>query len=147
MHADGKYYYGVSVVTGKQKGAGTSDTGVFVQLVGSKGQTKKVYLQNHLSVLLGRDIDEDTVENLIIESSGDLGEVLVVILGNDKSWLAPLGAPWFVNEVQVHNFQNEIHERFPCYHWIGDGDEVSFTAHTSEFQCWNLIFYMNHVAI
>ena len=58
--------------------------------------------------------------------------MLVVVLGNDKSWLAPLGAPWYVNEVQVHNLQSKIQEVFPCYHWIGDGDSVSFTAHTSE---------------
>ena len=107
MHTDGRYYYGVSVVTGKQEGAGTSDTGVFVQLIGSKGQTSKVYLQDYLKVLTGRNIDSDTTENLIVESSGDLGEVLVVVLGNDKSWLAPLGAPWFVNEVQVHNFPKQ----------------------------------------
>ena len=106
---------------------------MFVQLIGNKGQTSKVYLQNCLKVLVGHDIDHDTTENLIVESSGDLGEVLVVVLGNDKSWLAPLGAPWFVNEVQVHNFQSKVQERFPCYHWIGDRDEVSFTVHTSEY--------------
>ena len=132
MYAAGKYYYGVSVVTGKQKGAGTSDTGVFVQLIGNKGQTDKVYLQNHLAILLDRDIDRDTTENLTIETGGDLGEVLVVVLGNDKSWRALDGAPWYVNEVEVFNFQSKVQERFPCYHWIGDGDEVSFTAHTSE---------------
>ena len=55
-------------MTGKQEGAGTSDTGVFVQLIGSKGQTSKVYLQNCLKVLAGRDIDQNTTENLIIES-------------------------------------------------------------------------------
>lgn len=89
-------------------------------------------MQSFLDVLLDKDVDRGTTENLIIESSGDLGTVLVVVLGNDKSWLAPLGAPWYVNEVQVHNLQSKIQEVFPCYHWIGDGDSVSFTAHTSE---------------
>ena len=119
-------------MTGEQQGAGTTDTGVYVQLIGSSGHSGKVYLQGFLDILLDKDIDRGTSENLIIESSGDLGTVLVVILGNDKSWLAPLGAPWYVNEVQVHNFQSKIQEVFPCYHWIGDGDSASFTAHTSE---------------
>ena len=132
MHAAGRYNYGVSVVTGEQNGAGTSDTGVFVQLIGSKGHSGKVYLQGLLDVLSGESIEKGTSENLVIESSGDLGKVLVVILGNDESFLAPLGAPWFVNEVQVHNFQTKVHQVFPCYHWIGDGDSVSFTANTSK---------------
>ena len=128
----GKYYYGVTVVTGEQKGAGTTDTGVFIRLIGSKGHSGKVYLQGFLKVLTGHGISRDTSEYLIIESSGDLGDVLVVTLGNDKSWLAPLGAPWFVNEVGVHSFQSKTSDVFPCYHWIGDGDHVSLTAHTSE---------------
>ena len=97
-------------MTGEQKGAGTSDTGVFVQLIASKGHSGKVYLQGLLDVLSGESIEKGTSENLVIESSGDLGKVLVVILGNDESFLAPLGAPWFVNEVQVHNFQTKVHQ-------------------------------------
>ena len=61
----------------------------------------------------------------MIESDEDLGAVFVVTLGNDKSWMAPLGAPWYVNTVQVENYQDNTHDVFPCYHWIGDGDHVN----------------------
>ena len=129
-----KHCYDVTIVTGKQEGAGTSDTGVFVRLVGSKGQSKKVYLQSFLKVLFGKGIKEASRDSLRIESEGDLGDILVVILGNDKSWLTTSGAPWYVNEVLVNNLQNKEHKVFPCYHWIGDGDHVSFTAETGEMQ-------------
>ena len=125
-----KYCYDVTIVTGKQEGAGPSDTGVFVRLVGSKGQSKKVYLQSFLKVLFGKGIKAE--DSLTIESEGDLGDILVVILGNDKKSIATSGAPWYVNEVLVNNFQNKEHKVFPCYHWIGDRDHVSFTAETGE---------------
>ena len=127
-----KYYYDLTIVTGQQEGAGTSDTGVFVRLIGSKGQSSKIYLQNFLKVLIGKGIKEDSHDTLTIESSGDIGEILVVILGNDKCWLVTSGAPWYVNEVLVHNLQNKERKVFPCYHWIGDNDYISFTAQTGK---------------
>ena len=129
----GKYYYDVTIETGQQEGAGTSDTGVYIRLIGSNGRSSKVYLQSFLKVLTGKSINKDSRENLIIECDGDLGNILVVILGNDKSWLVIPGAPWYVNEVLVHNLQSKTRVVFPCYHWIGDNDHVSFTAQTSKF--------------
>ena len=79
---------------GQQDGARTSDTGVFITLTSSKRQIEKVYLQGFLRVITGRGIRKDTTETLVIESDEDLGAVFVVTLGNDKSWMAPLGAPW-----------------------------------------------------
>ena len=134
LYAVSEYCYDVTIVTGKQEGAGTFDTGVFIQLIGSKGQSKKVYVQSLLKVLFGKRIREDSHDSLTIESGGDLGDILVVILGNDKSWMATYGAPWYVNEVVVNNLQNKEQKTFPCYHWIGDGDQISFTAETGEIQ-------------
>ena len=122
----------MTIITGQLDGAGTSDTGVFLRLIGSNGQSSKVYLQSFLKVLIGKGIKEDSHDSFTVESGGDLGNILVVILGNDKSWLVTSGAPWYVNEVLVHNLQNKEHLVFPCYHWIGDNDHVSFTAQTSK---------------
>lgn len=84
-------------------------------------------------MLMGQSIDKGTSSNVVIESSGDLGDVLVVILGIDKGLLNnPLAAPWYVDDVGVYNYQNKQRDVFPCYHWLATGDSVSFTAHTSK---------------
>ena len=126
------------MLTGSQKGAGTPDPGVYITLVGSNGHSGKLYLQSFLGALLRKVIHEGTSTNIVIESSGDLGQVLVVILGNDDSSLKnPLTDPWYVEDVGVYNYQSKQQEVFPCYHWIANGDSVSFTAHTSKssFYC------------
>ena len=133
LYAAGKYYYGLSIVTGKQEGAGTPSTGAYVMLVGNKGRSNKIYIQ---SLFESRKIDHGTCDNILIESSADLGKVLVVILGIDKELLdriLPLGTPWYVSQVGVYNDQSKRSNVFHCQHWIGSGDSVSITAHTSEY--------------
>ena len=77
-------------------------------------------------------------DDLVIECSGDLGQIEVVELGNDKGlWSTGsnlLGAAWYVDFVVVHNFQQKGQQgqEYPCYHWIGDGDYVTCTANTSK---------------
>ena len=133
LNAAGNYYYGVSIVTGDQKGAGTPDTGAYVTLVGSKGHSGKIFLQNFLSVVTGRSLDKGMCSSFVIESSGNLGEVLVVILGIDKRKLSnALADPWYVDDVGVYNYQSKWQDMFPCNHWLNNGDSVSFTAHTSK---------------
>lgn len=128
------YKYQVSIETGEQTEAGTKDSGVFIQLIGSSGHSGKVNIQDALKRLFSTRIKvkPGTVESFVVESSGDLGKVMIVVIGNDKSRFTPLGAAWFVNQVCIHDYQSGIQENFPCYHWIGDGDSVSFTAHTSK---------------
>ncbi len=71
----------------------------------------------------------------MIETDQDLGTILVVILTNDKGWnWSGIDSPWFVDFVMVHNLHSkEEPDEFPCYHWIGGGRSVSFTAHTSMY--------------
>lgn len=123
----------MSIVTGDQKGAGTPHTGAYITLVGNKGHSGEVQLQNFLSVLIEQSLDKGMSSNFVIESSGDLGEVLVVILGIKKSKLSnKLVDPWYVDDVGVYNYQSKRQEVFPCYHWLNNGDSVSFTAHSSK---------------
>ena len=63
----------------------------------------------------------------------DLGEVLVVILGNHKNWLFSAGSAWFVDFVVVIDKQTKSEAEFPCYHWINDGDYISFTSKTGKY--------------
>ena len=118
-------------MTGKQEGAGTPSTGAYVMLVGNKGHSNKIYIQGLFD---NRKIDHGTCDNILIESSGDLGKVLVVIVGIDNKLIErilPLGTPWYVSQVGVYNDQSKRSYVFHCQHWIGSGDNVSITAHTS----------------
>ena len=107
------------------------DTDVYITLIGSKASSGKVKIGGWLKALKGGS-KRQTFDDLIIESDGDLGVVLVMAVGNKKDLLDDLGAPWYVDFVMVHNFQSSLNEEFPVYHWIGDGDCVTCTAHTSE---------------
>ena len=63
---------------------------------------------------------------------GDLGEVSVVSLGNPMNWLFSAGSDWFVDYVDIIDLQSKRTVQFPCYHWIADGDAISFTSKTSK---------------
>ena len=132
-----KYYYGISIMNGKQLGAGTSSPEAFISLIGRSGHSGKLYLQGFLSLLSGNTVHRDTWDNVIIESTENLGEILVVVLGIDKSLI---NDPWYVDEVGVYNFQSSKHDAFPCYHWIGNGDNVSITTRTGKFK---VLFELN----
>ncbi len=126
-----KGYYGIRIVTGKQFLAGTTDTRVYITLIGKQASSGKVYLSHWLNIF-SKPTSRRTYDDLLIETDQELGEILVVVLGNDKGWfLGGDGSSWFVDFVMVHNFQSKGTDEFPCYHWIGEGDYVSFTAHTS----------------
>ena len=131
MIEPGKFYYGVRIVTGSQAGAGTDDTDIYITLTGSKASTGKVGISSWLKVLKG-NFNRRTFDDLVIECDDDLGQVLMVTLGNDKDWLIQVDSPWYIEFVTVHNFQSTLNEEFPVYYWIGDRDYVTCTAHTSE---------------
>ena len=117
-------------MNGKQLVAGTSSLGVYICLVGKNGHSGKLHLQNFLSLFSGGTLHQDKLENVIIESSGDLGEISVVILGIDNSLLH---YSWYVNEVGIYNFQTKNKDAFPCYHWIGSGHSVSMITQTGKY--------------
>ena len=118
-------------MTGSQEAAGTSNSDVYITLTGNKASSGKVKISSWLKVMKGY-FKSRTYDDLVIESAADLGHVLVFAVGTDKEWLLKMAAPWFVEFAVVHNFQSNLNEEFPIYHWIGDKDYVTVTAHTSE---------------
>ena len=114
-------------MNGKQLEAGTSSPGVFICLIGENGHSGKLHLQSFLSLLTGGTIQQGMLDDVIIESSEDLGEISVVILGIEGSMFK---YSWYVNEVGLYNFQSKKQDAFPCYHWIRHGDSVSIIAKT-----------------
>ena len=117
------------IVTGSGIGAGTPDTDVYVTLVGSKACTGKIAL---VSGWFSPSLACKCYVDLLIETNKDLGEVLVVILGNPKNWLFSAGAAWYVDFVDVIDQQTKQTVEFPCYHWINDGDSIGFTSKTGK---------------
>ena len=79
-------------------------------------------------------------DDLIVESREDLGDVLVVVLGNNNEWFTNHGTPWYVKYVAVYMYSDNKEVVFPCYHWIGE-EHIHFTAHTSKsFSSISLLF-------
>ena len=118
---------------GEQLGAGTSIPNVFICLVGSNGHSGKLCLTSLLSLLPGQGVHKGMLENLLIESDEELGEIALVILGIDKGILDPLiHGTLFVNEVGVVNRQTNIQDAFPCYHWIKSGQSISIASKTGK---------------
>ena len=111
-------------MTGSAKDGGDScDEEVYIRLVGRHAESGNVKLT---------DFWRKKYNDLVIESDADLGEVLVVVVGNEHALLPFYDPPWYVDFVMVYNFQSKTNEDFPCYHCIGPGDHVSCTAHTSK---------------
>ena len=118
-------------MTGETAGAGAgTGADIFVTLIGSEATTQKVSIHNYLKRHLN-GVSSCTCEDLIVESEGSLGEVLVVVLGIDGGKHA-MDHTWFVNYTVVKDLATSTEVEFPCYHWIGKGQIISSTSKTSE---------------
>ena len=134
------------IVTGSEPGAGTLEDDVYITLVGSKASGTKIPIVDNKVFRVPGAIYTNCYDDLLIESGADLGELLVVIIGNPKNAVFTLnpfkaasnvvsavaGSAWFVSFVDIIDFQTKQTVEFPCYHWINDGEDVSFTATTSK---------------
>ncbi len=128
--AASKFYYGIRIVNGTLGGSGTNDTGVYALLIGDKGATAKLYILSFLG-----SIEEETCKDLLVEADSDLGNIQVVIFGNEKNWFIPTNDHWFINYSIIYQYAGtSIMEetKFPCYHWIGDNEAISTTSDTSK---------------
>lgn len=121
------------MLTGKVTEGEIDEPDIFLSLTGSKNSTGHVSITSMLSIV--EVFKRDRVihsDYMVVECDEDLGEILVVEVGNKKNWFSFNAAPWYVNTVTTHNFQSGENTLFPCYYWIGDGDSVTLTAHASE---------------
>ena len=125
-----KCYYGVRIVNGETAAAGTTGADVFITLIGSEATTQKVSIYGFYERLVG-GVSSGTCEDMIIETEGSLGEVLVVVLGIDGGIFA-LDSTWFVQYTVVKDLATNTEVEFPFYHWIGAKQIVSSTSKTSE---------------
>ena len=65
-----------------------------------------------------------TYNDVVLKCSKSLGEVLVVTLENK----VPSKEEWFVDFIEVHDFQTTKNKVFPCYH-LEQGVNLLFIIH------------------
>ena len=125
ISSEDKFYYGVRIVTGSQQACSAKAQNVFFTVAGTKSQSNRISL-GFIQRLAERDsFQEDTHDDMIIETRQHLGDVQVVGVGLEYDWIAKvtsslLNCHWYVNYINIIDFQNNKSEvQFPCYHWIG----------------------------
>ena len=129
---EGKFYYGVRIVTGSQKGSSATTWDVFFTLTGTKAQSERISLGLFQTLFAMDSFNKSTYDDMIIETDQNLGDVRIVGVGlrNDMitKWVDFfVDRHWYVEYVSIIDFQNkEAETQFPCYHWLEyDGKEVT----------------------
>ena len=107
--------YTVQVTTGNLRGSGT-DANVFINIIGSNGDTGRVQLAGNRNSFEKSSIDVFGVYAV------DLGEISQIEIGHDgKGWFSG----WYLERVKVRNETTGVEFRFPCGRWLdeksGDG--------------------------
>lgn len=123
------YYYGVRILTGSQKDAGSDlRADIRITLIGNKAKSDEDELLEWWEIAPSGNMHYDDV---IMECNGNLGQVQVVTLQNK----AHGRQDWYVDFIELHDFQTAEKQVFPCYHWIGAEDSVSCSSSTSKSNC------------
>ncbi|CAI8052357.1 Polyunsaturated fatty acid 5-lipoxygenase, partial [Geodia barretti] len=122
------YYYGIRVVTGSQEEAGTDfNADIYATLIGNKARSDGDKMLGWWEIFSN---DNKQCNDLILECSQSIGEVLVVSLENKASGKHS----WYVDFLEVHDFSSAEKRVFPCYHWIGAEDSISCSSSTKLLQ-------------
>lgn len=142
------------VVTGSRPNSKADTSKIRITLVGDKG-TSNAIAARAAECFLPSHFKQATYEDILIESEGDLGEILVVepcMCHSGRQFctclcsnILALSRQWFVNFITVYNHQDNMKPtNFPCYHWVGHGDHgVTCTSATGELCTCSITFYMH----
>lgn len=104
--------YLIRVETGSRSGAGT-DASISISLIGTKGKTDMIKLDNWGNDFEKGDADEYSVEAM------DVGKVLMVQLHNDRGGWWYKNPDWFVNKIAVLSSTQDYEPfEFPCHRWV-----------------------------
>ena len=115
-------------MTGSQEAAGgISNASIQITLVGSEAVSDGDALGSW-EIFPKYNMSYDDV---ILECSKSLGEVVIVTLENKFYFKNE----WFVDFIEVHDFQTTKKKVFPCYHWIRSNESISCSSSTSKHSC------------
>ena len=135
---DGKFFYGVRIVTGSHQKIAISPYKVNFSLTGTKASSGSISLSRS-DGLFGLDkhsFKHSTFDDLIVQSNEDLGEVEVIglsleQLSHDRD--PDLLIQWYVEFITLVDYKESKEITFPCYHWIdASGKQVTCTSKTSK---------------
>ena len=104
--------------------------GIYVELIGDRARTEKIGIGSFFDWLTHTT---DVYDDFIVECEIDLGEIQLVTISNDAIRL-PLTTPnWLIDYTYVINLKTKFEQNFPCYHWIGNGDTYTNSAHIGKY--------------
>ena len=112
-------------MTGSQKACSATARDVFFAVSGTKSQSDRISLGLFQRLRSLDSFQEDTHDDMIIETDQHLGDIQVVGVGLHYDLItkvedAILDCHWYVDYISIIDFQNKQSEtQFPCYHWIG----------------------------
>ncbi|XP_075955406.1 lipoxygenase homology domain-containing protein 1 isoform X2 [Anarhichas minor] len=110
------HMYSVSVRTGDMYGAGT-DANVFLTIYGDLGDTgerKLAKSENNKNKFERGEVDKFSIEAV------DLGQVFKIRIRHDNSMT---GADWYLDQVEVLDFETEEVYMFLCERWLSKKKE------------------------
>uniref|UniRef100_A0A670Z745 Arachidonate epidermal lipoxygenase 3 n=1 Tax=Pseudonaja textilis TaxID=8673 RepID=A0A670Z745_PSETE len=102
--------YKIRVATGNYLFGGTMDN-ISISLVGTHGETHKFQLDK-----FGKDFSPGKVEEFVVETQMELGDILLVRLHKEPYGFFP-PTNWNCSFIEVETPEGQTH-RFPCYQWI-----------------------------
>ena len=106
--------YNVRVVTGRRRGAETSDS-VSIQLIGANCTTPPIPLPT------SDGFERGSVKEFTIPAPKDLGTIKRIHIEKDQGDELSRGGGWYLRQVEVDSPDGE-HQIFPCNSWIGESD-------------------------
>ncbi len=113
--------YELRITTGGMGRAGTI-ANVFVQLIGAKGRSPQIRLNDRIR---GNAFMAGRTDVARLEDVPNLGILTGLLVGHDNRGLAP---GWFLNEIVVRHVETNQAWTFPCYQWLAEseGDRLRF---------------------
>ena len=110
---------------------------IYVELIGDKARTEKIGIASFFDWLTHTT---DVYDDFIVECEIDLGEIQLVTISNDTKKLPLITANWFIDYTYVINLKTRFEQNFPCYHWIGNEDSFTNSAHIGKYS--RNVFYI-----
>ncbi|KAG1681171.1 hypothetical protein FOA52_015614 [Chlamydomonas sp. UWO 241] len=114
--------YTVTVVTGRRRGAGTTDP-VAVQLIGTHASSDRFLLDSNEG-----GFDRGSTVTFTVPVPRDLGPLRRLLVSKEST--LDIGGAWYLRLIEIANPAGEA-TIFPCNSWIGEDSTCSSEAHHS----------------
>ncbi|XP_070540433.1 polycystin-1-like protein 2 [Ptychodera flava] len=115
------YAYEVSIVTGRERGSGTTSN-VYVKLFGTASRTRATRIHSTCSDC--QLFQRGSQHTFLLTSLSCLGDIKYLHVRHDNSGQGK-NACWFLSEIIIKDLKTQKRYDFPCFQWLsrdhGDG--------------------------